>query len=483
MRRQHMNPYIEDLLLAPSALSISSLTELLTHAMTARSDYADLFLQHSVSESWLLEDNIVKRAGYDVCQGGAIHVVHGEQSGFAYTENLNMQQLLETAKQARSIFEGGNRTAIKLPSYATMPVLYPQHDTSLLLEDAEKIKVLELINETARAIDSRIHQVQASLSLDFEAVLILNSESNCAFDIRPLIRLDVSVVILDGSRRETGSAGAGGRTSLLDFLNSDRPIQLAKEAVRLAKLGLEAKPSPAGTMPVVLGSGWPGVLLHEAVGHGLEGDFNRRGSSAFTGRIGQQVASSLCSVIDDATLPNRRGSLAVDDEGVIGQKTVLIENGVLKNYMTDRMNARLLGVSTTGNGRRQSYAHPPLPRMTNTYMEAGQDVPEDIIKSVDKGIYCVNFSGGQVDITSGKFVFSANEAYLIQAGQISYPLKNITLIGDGPEVLKKVSMVGYDVQLDQGVGVCGKAGQSVPVGVGQPTLKVDEMVVGGTEVV
>jgi TldD protein len=349
------------------------------------------------------------------------------------------------------------------------------------LSDAEKVVLLRQVDAVARAEDSRVKEVNVRISASHESMLVMASDGTLAADIRPLVRLDVSVIVVQGDRRERGSAGGGGRRSLFSLGEGDWAGDLAKEAVRMALINLEAIDAPAGPMPVVLGPGWPGVLLHEAVGHGLEGDFNRKGSSAFSGRVGEQVASTLCTIVDDGTMQGRRGSLSVDDEGTQTQSTVLIEDGILKGYMQDKLNARLMNVAATGNGRRQSFAHVPMPRMTNTYMLPGQDLPEDILRSVKKGVYAVNFGGGSVDITSGRFVFSATEAYLIEDGKVTAPIRGATLIGSGPEVMNKVSMVGNDLSLDGGVGVCGKDGQSVPVGVGQPTLKVDEIIVGGTQ--
>ena len=359
--------------------------------------------------------------------------------------------------------------------------LYNTQDPISSLSQEQKVALLQQVDQTARAVDPRVKEVNVRIAASHSSMLVMASDGTFSADIRPLVRLDVSVIAEDQGRRERGSAGGGGRRDLASLSAGDWADDLAREAVRMALINLDAVDAPAGPMPVVLGPGWPGVLLHEAVGHGLEGDFNRKGSSAFSGRVGEQVASSLCSVVDDGTLAERRGSLSVDDEGTPTQNTMLIENGILRGYMQDKLNARLMNVAATGNGRRQSYAHVPMPRMTNTYMLPGQDVPEDIIRSVSRGVYAVNFGGGSVDITSGRFVFSATEAYLIEDGKVTAPIRGATLIGNGPEVMNKVSMVGNDLGLDAGVGVCGKDGQSVPVGVGQPTLKVDEIVVGGTQ--
>jgi TldD protein len=368
------------------------------------------------------------------------------------------------------------RVAARLPTQD----LYPAIDPTTSIRDEQKTALVGAIDQATRALDPRIEQVIVSLVSCQDLILIAAADGTLAADIRPLVRLNVSVILESNGRREQGYCGGGARAGLEYFLDGDLPMDYAREAVRQAVVQLEAEPAPAGSMPVVLGSGWPGILLHEAVGHGLEGDFNRKGTSAFTGRMGQRIAAPLCTIVDDGTLPNRRGSLAVDDEGTPGRYNVLVENGILRGYMQDKLNARLMGVAPTGNGRRESFAHIPMPRMTNTYMLAGPHDPEEIIRSVDKGLYAPNFGGGQVDITSGKFVFSANEAYLIEKGKLTRPVKGAMLIGDGPDVLGKISMVGNDLKLDAGVGTCGKDGQSVPVGVGQPTLKIDELTVGGT---
>lgn len=474
---------VEPVLLAPGELDPTALMTVIGKCLSSGAEYVDVFLQNTVSESWMLEDGEVKKALHDVSAGAAVHLMQGVQSGFAYTENIVLPAIENAADLASSLFQSGSPQPL-VPIKATehLPV-YPHHQTVMQMADAQKIALLKAVDQHARQLDSHVIQVHAGLSLSYEHMYVLNSIGVCAADVRPLIRLDVTVSLLDNGRREQGHAAIGGRYDLSEFLITQPEKHIAFEAVRLAQHGFNAQPAPAGLMPVVLGSGWPGILLHEAIGHGLEGDFNRRGSSAFSDKIGQRVATDHCTVVDDATLSCQRGSLAVDDEGVVGQETVLIEAGILKGYILDRTNARLMGMQSTGNGRRESYAFPPLPRMTNTFLRNGTEAPEDIIASVEKGVYCTNFSGGQVDITSGKFVFSANEAYLIEQGKVTQPIKHLTLIGDGPSVLTQVSMIGSDWALDSGIGVCGKAGQSIPVGVGQPTIKIDEMVVGGTEIV
>jgi TldD protein len=443
-------------------------------------DYGEVFVQSTRGESFALEDGIVKDGSFGVEAGIGVRALAGEKTGFAYCEDIRLEGLQEAAQAAQSIASiGGPR---RLQGFRTndYPALYPADDPISSLSDADKVQLLQRIDQVARAVDPKVKEVNVRISANHETMLVMASDGTLAADIRPLVRFDVSVIVEHQGRRERGNAGGGGRRSLESLTAGSWAEDLAREAVRMALVNLEAVDAPAGPMPVVLGPGWPGVLLHEAVGHGLEGDFNRKGSSAFSGRVGEQVASELCTVVDDGTMSARRGSLSVDDEGTQTQSTVLIENGVLKGYMQDKLNARLMNVAATGNGRRQSYAHVPMPRMTNTYMLPGKDLPEDIIRSVTNGIYAVNFGGGSVDITSGRFVFSATEAYLIENGKVTAPIRGATLVGSGPEVMNRISMVGNDLDLDGGVGVCGKDGQSVPVGVGQPTLKVDEIVVGGT---
>jgi len=443
-------------------------------------DYGEVFVQSTRGESFGLEDGIVKDGSFGVEAGIGVRALAGEKTGFAYCEDIRLEGLQQAAQAAQSIASVGDPRRLQGFRTNDYPALYPADDPISSLSDADKVQLLQRIDQVARAIDPRVKEVNVRISANHETMLVMASDGTLAADIRPLVRFDVSVIVEHQGRRERGNAGGGGRRSLESLTADSWAENLAREAVRMALVNLEAVDAPAGPMPVVLGPGWPGVLLHEAVGHGLEGDFNRKGSSAFSGRVGEQVASELCTVVDDGTIEARRGSLSVDDEGTQTQNTVLIENGVLKGYMHDKLNARLMNVAATGNGRRQSYAHVPMPRMTNTYMLPGKDLPEDIIRSVDKGIYAVNFGGGSVDITSGRFVFSATEAYLVENGKVTAPIRGATLVGSGPEVMNRISMVGNDLDLDGGVGVCGKDGQSVPVGVGQPTLKVDEIVVGGT---
>ncbi|MBB1485731.1 metalloprotease TldD [Oceanospirillum sediminis] len=467
-------------LLLPGDLSLEQSETLLAKAMGPGIDYADLYFQQSMNESWVLEEGIVKDAAYSADRGVGIRALSGEKTGFSYSGDITALAIEQAATAARSIVRQGESRSVQAMKKTTFSPLYQADNPILALSADEKLAILQQADAIARAADSRVKEVTASLSGNFEQVMVMASDGTLAADIRPLVRINVSVIAEQNGRRERGSAGAGGRYSLKTLLDKNLAESVAKEAVRQALVNLEAIEAPAGNMPVVLGAGWPGVLLHEAVGHGLEGDFNRKGSSAFSGRIGEQVASSLCTIVDDGTLTDRRGSLSVDDEGTPTQCTTLIEEGHLVGYMQDKMNARLMGHTPTGNGRRESFAHLPMPRMTNTYMLPGEHSPEELISSVKHGIYAVNFGGGQVDITSGKFVFSANEAYLIEDGRITAPVKGATLIGNGPETMQKVSMVGNDLKLDDGVGVCGKDGQSVPVGVGQPSLKIDELTVGGT---
>ncbi|MEH6504435.1 MAG: metalloprotease TldD [Cycloclasticus sp.] len=470
----------ENLILKPVGLSLNDIDQLMGQLLSSSIDQADIYFQSSRSESWVLEDGIVKDGNYNIEQGVGLRAVSGEKTGFAYSEELALPGLLDAAKSVRAIARLGQSGVLKPVSQSHVPALYAAIDPLALMSREEKVSLLKNIDQQTRQIDKRIEQVIISLVGVHEVVLVATEDGRLSSDIRPLVRMNVSVIVEENGRREQGGSGGGGRHGYDYFLQQDRAMNYAREAVRLALVNLEAVDAPAGNMTVVLGPGWPGILLHEAIGHGLEGDFNRKGSSAFSGRIGEKVASDLCTVVDDGTLEHRRGSLSIDDEGVQSQCTTLIENGVLKGYMHDKMNARLMGTSSTGNGRRESYAHLPMPRMTNTYMRAGQSDPGDILSSVKKGLYAVNFAGGQVDITSGKFVFSASEAYLIENGKITTPVKGATLIGNGPDVLTKVSMVGNDLELDSGVGTCGKEGQSVPVGVGQPTLKIDGLTVGGT---
>ncbi|PHI36276.1 metalloprotease TldD [Pseudoalteromonas sp. GCY] len=475
---------VEQNLLTNSQLTREQLSQTLEYIHQHKVNYADLYFQSSYHETWVLEDGIVKDGSYNIERGVGVRAVSGEKTGFSYSDAINIEALTKAAEAARSIAQAGESSKVQVFSDVKAPIQFQPAQPITSMSDADKVALLREIEQCIRDLAPEAQQVVSSLSAVYEEVLIAASDGTFATDIRPLIRLNCSVLLEKNGRRERGSAGGGARLDYGYFKElvdgAPRWMQFAKEAVRQARVNLEAIDAPAGAMPVVLGSGWPGVLLHEAVGHGLEGDFNRKGASAFSGKIGEQVASSLCTVVDDGTIADRRGSLNVDDEGTPAAYNVLIENGILKGYMQDKQNASLMGVAPTGNARRESYAHLPMPRMTNTYMLAGEHSQEEIIRSVDKGIFASNFGGGQVDITSGKFVFSASEAYLIENGKITQPIKGATLIGNGPEVMKKVSMVGNDLALDRGVGVCGKDGQSVPVGVGQPSLKIDEITVGGT---
>jgi len=467
-------------MLEPAGLDERNLSSTLGRMMKGGVDYADLYFQVSRHESWTLEDGIIRDGSFSLDQGVGVRATSGEKTGFAYSDELVMPALERAASAARAIARQGQDRSVQAWSRSHVAPLYTAHDPTTSIDDTQKTALLSEIDAATRGMDPRVTQVIVSLASSQDLILVLASDGTIAADVRPLVRLNVSVILEQGGRREQGYAGGGARTDLNYFLDGDIAMDFAREAVRQAVVQFDAQAAPAGTMPIVLGPGWPGILLHEAVGHGLEGDFNRKGTSAFCGRLGQKVASSLCTIVDDGTIADRRGSLTVDDEGTPGQYSVLVENGVLKGYMQDKLNARLMGVKSTGNGRRESFAHVPMPRMTNTYMLAGPHDPEEIIASVDKGIYAPNFGGGQVDITSGKFVFSASEAYLIEKGKVTAPVKGAMLIGDGPEALSKISMVGNDLELDSGVGTCGKEGQSVPVGVGQPTLKIDEITVGGT---
>mgnify|MGYP001809622824 CR=1 FL=1 len=470
-----------DSLLEPAGLHDRDLEQLLGRLVSTAVDAADIYFQTSRLQSWVLEDSIIKDGNFSIEQGVGLRAISGEKTGFAYSDELQLPALLQAADAARAIVRGGQETQVRIGrGVGGEPRLYqPLNPIDSLLDD-EKVALLQRVDAAARQADPRVREVTASLVAVQDTILVLADDGTLAADIRPLVRLNVNVIVESDGRREQGSSGGGARTDLGYFLAEERALGFAREAVRLALTNLEATEAPAGTMTVVLGAGWPGVLLHEAVGHGLEGDFNRKGSSAFSGRIGERVAAAGVTVVDDGTLIGRRGSLNIDDEGTLSQNTVLIEDGILRGYMQDKLNARLTGTSPTGNGRRESYAHLPMPRMTNTYMLAGHHDPAEIIGSVEKGLYAANFGGGQVDITSGKFVFSASEAYLIEKGRITRPVKGATLIGNGPDVLTRVSMIGNDLKLDEGVGTCGKEGQSVPVGVGQPTLRIDSLTVGGT---
>jgi len=469
-------------LLDPAGLTDTSLQQVLGSLVGRGVDYADLYFQSSYSENWVLEEGIVKGGGFHVDRGVGIRAISGEKTGFAYSDDIYLPALRQAADAARAIGRvGGEQSQVIItdPKRLSQELYLPINPIQSLNE-LQKIALLQKADACAKAVDPRVIRVSVSLAAEYETILVMASDGHLAADVRPLIRMNISVVVEQNGRREQGYAGGGGRYSYQYLLDNDLATVWAKEAVAQALVNLDAIDAPAGSMPVIMGPGWPGVLLHEAVGHGLEGDFNRKGTSLFANRIGQQVASPLCTIVDDGTLPNRRGSLNIDDEGVPTQCTVLIENGILRGYLQDRLNARLMKVASTGNGRRESYACMPMPRMTNTYMLAGESTPEEIIASVKKGIYAVNLGGGQVDITSGKFVFSASEAWLIENGKLVAPVKGATFTGNGPEVLTRVSMVGNDLKLDSGIGICGKDGQSVPVGVGQPTLKVDSLIVGGT---
>jgi len=468
-----------DILLAPYALDANRLDTVFGQILAHRVDYADLYFQYARSESWSLEEGIVKSGSFNIDQGVGVRAVSGEKTAFAYSDDISLPALEAAAQTTRAIARQGQAGRTQVAKRATGHNLYVPHDPIASLQDPMKVALLERVERQARALDPRVTQVMAWLAGEYEVVLVTRSDGVLAADVRPLVRLSLQVIVEQDGRREQGSAGGGGRFDYAYFTD-DVLADYAKKAVDQALVNLEARPAPAGTMTVVLGSGWPGVLLHEAIGHGLEGDFNRKGTSAFSGRIGERVAAPGVTVVDDGTLARRRGSLNVDDEGHPTQCNTLIENGVLKGYMQDSLNARLMKVPPTGNGRRESYAHIPMPRMTNTYMLNGDKPREEIIASVKNGLYAVNFGGGQVDITSGKFVFSASEAYVIENGKVTYPVKGATLIGNGPDVLTRVAMIGNDMALDPGVGTCGKEGQSVPVGVGQPTMRIDGLTVGGT---
>jgi len=464
-------------------LTPSTMERLLGSTLARRVDHADLYLEYRVSEELMLEEGAVKKAARHVSQGAGVRAQSGERTGYAHTDDLSLPNLEEAARQARAIADqAGTSGIVAVGRHGTPHDLYTLAEPPIAADLGRKIKLLGEIDALARSLDPRVRQVIASLGSEDVIVLIATPEGWTVGDVRPLTRLNVTAIVEDNGKREIGSYGGGGRVAFDFFLEEGRWRHFTSEAVRQAVVKLGAVDAPAGSLTVVLGPGWPGILLHEAVGHGLEGDFNRKRTSAFSGRVGEKVASELVTVIDDGTIQNRRGSLNVDDEGMPTARNVLIENGILRGYMQDRLNARLMGLPPTGNGRRESFAHPPMPRMTNTFMLAGQDDPGDIIRSVPRGLYAVNFGGGQVDITSGKFVFSASEAYLIEDGRITSAVKGATLIGNGPEALTRVARVGHDLQLDEGVGTCGKDGQSVPVGVGLPTIRIDGMTVGGTQV-
>lgn len=469
------------LLLEPFGLDESHLSRALAEIRANQVDDADLYFQYTRAEGWSLEEGIVKTGSFSIDQGVGVRAVSGEKTAFAYSDDISEASLLDAARAVRAISGAQQQRKVRIPKTTIAPsrTLYPGVDPIASLSSTEKVELLGKVETLARAKDPRIVQVMAGLASEYDVVMVARADGTLAADVRPLVRLSVTVIAEQGDRREVGSSGGGGRFGLAYF--SDTQItEYVNEAVEQALINLDSRPAPAGEMTVVLGPGWPGVLLHEAVGHGLEGDFNRKGSSAFSGRIGQRVAAKGVTILDDGTLPDRRGSLNVDDEGCPTQANVLIEDGILKGYIQDSLNARLMGVKPTGNGRRESYASLPMPRMTNTYMLGGDKDPQEIIASIKKGLYATNFGGGQVDITSGKFVFSASQAYWVENGKIQYPVKGATLVGNGPECMKKVSLIGNDMRLDSGVGTCGKEGQSVPVGVGQPTMRIDGLTVGGT---
>ncbi len=469
----------QEVLLEPYALNDQRLQTVFGQIMSHRVDYADLYFQYSRSESWSLEEGIVKSGSFNIDQGVGVRAVSGEKTAFAYSDDISLNALIAAAEATRAIARAGQSAGVQVVKRGTGRDLYSRTDPLPSLKDQEKVALLERVERYARSLDNRVTQVMASLGGEYEVVLVARSDGLLSADVRPLVRLSIQVIVESNGRREQGSSGGGGRFDY-GYFTDDILQDYARKAVHQAIVNLDARPAPAGPMTVVLGPGWPGVLLHEAVGHGLEGDFNRKGTSVFSGRIGERVAAPGVTVVDDGTIARRRGSLNVDDEGNPTQHNVLIENGVLRGYLQDSLNARLMGVKPTGNGRRESYAHIPMPRMTNTFMLDGDKDPQEIIASVKNGLYAVNFGGGQVDITNGKFVFSASEAYVIENGKVTYPVKGATLIGNGPDALTRVAMIGNDMALDTGVGTCGKEGQSVPVGVGQPTLRIDALTVGGT---
>ena len=469
------------MLLEPFGLNETHLSRALAEIATHRVDDADLYFQYTRSEGWSLEEGIVKTGSFSIDQGVGVRAVSGEKTAFAYSDDISEASLLDAARTVRAIGAASGKGRIKVPTrkVAASRVLYPGLDPIASLDSTAKVSLLGRVETLARAKDPRVVQVMAGLASEWDVVMVARADGTLAADVRPLVRLSVSVIAEQNGRRESGSGGGGGRFGLAYF-DEARIAGFVDEAVNAALTNLESRPAPAGEMTVVLGPGWPGILLHEAIGHGLEGDFNRKGSSAFSGRIGKRVAAKGVTVLDDGTLADRRGSLNIDDEGHASQRNVLIEDGILRGYIQDSLNARLMGVKPTGNGRRESYAHVPMPRMTNTYLLGGDKAPEEIVASIKKGLYATNFGGGQVDITSGKFVFSASEAYWVENGKILYPVKGATLVGNGPDALTRVTLIGNDMGLDPGVGTCGKEGQSVPVGVGQPTLRIDGLTVGGT---
>jgi TldD protein len=471
----------QQLLLTPFGLDESHLLRALAEITAHKVDDADLYFQYTRSEGWSLEEGIVKTGSFSIDQGVGVRAVSGEKTAFAYSDDISEASLLDAARTVRTISSAGRNGRVKAPTrkVATSRTLYGGVDPISTLDSAAKVELLGKVEKLARSRDPRVAQVMAGLASEYDVVLVARADGTLAADVRPLVRLSVTVIAEQNGRREVGSGGGGGRFGLAYF-DEARIAEFVDQAVKQALVNLDSRPAPAGEMTVVLGPGWPGILLHEAIGHGLEGDFNRKGSSAFSGRIGERVAAKGVTVLDDGTIADRRGSLNVDDEGNATQRNVLIEDGILKGYIQDSLNARLMKVKPTGNGRRESYAHVPMPRMTNTYMLGGDKVPAEIVASIKKGLYATNFGGGQVDITSGKFVFSASEAYWVENGKIQYPVKGATLVGNGPDALTRVTMIGNDMALDSGVGTCGKEGQSVPVGVGQPTLRIDGLTVGGT---
>jgi TldD protein len=466
-------------LLAPYDLDLGKLGPVFGALAEHRIDYADLYFQYTRSEGWNLEEGIVKSGSFNIEQGVGVRAISGDKTAFAYSDDISVNALQDAARATRAIGRAGSGRKTKIVTRNAPVQLYQPVDPIASLSSVTKVAMLEKVEKMCRKLDPRVTQVMANLGGEYEVILVARSDGVTAADVRPLVRLSLQVIVEENGRRETGSSGGGGRTGY-EYFTDELLLDFAQKAVHQAVTNLNATAAPAGTMTVVLGSGWPGILLHEAIGHGLEGDFNRKGSSAFSGRIGERVAAPGVTVVDDGTIPGRRGSLSIDDEGNPSQRTVLIEDGILRGYIQDNLNARLMKMPVTGNGRRESFAHVVMPRMTNTYMLGGSHEPEEIIRSVKKGLYAANFGGGQVDITNGKFVFSASEAYMIENGKVTYPVKGATLIGNGPDALTRVKMIGNDMQLDSGVGTCGKDGQSVPVGVGQPTLRIDGLTVGGT---
>jgi len=486
MNIMQQNPTLDSLftnaqkaLLDPYSIGTGQIEQVFASMMAHRLDYADLYFQYSRAETWSLEEGIVKSGSFNIDQGVGVRAVSGEKTAFAYSDDISLNALDSAAQATRAIARQGGTQSVPMLHHGSRREIFLPLDPIASLKDAEKVAMLERLESYARSLDPRVVQVMAGLAGEYEAVMVARSDGLMNADLRPLVRLSVQVIVESNGKREQGSAGGGGRFDY-GYFDDDMLRKYAAQAVHQAVTNLDAAPAPAGNMTVVLGNGWPGILLHEAIGHGLEGDFNRKGSSAFSGRVGERVAAEGVTVVDDGTLARRRGSLQIDDEGNPTQCTTLIENGILKGYLQDSLNARLMGVPVTGNARRESYAHLPMPRMTNTYMLNGSKDPKEIIASVKRGLYAVNFGGGQVDITSGKFVFSTAEAYMIEDGKVTHPVKGATLIGNGPDVLTRISMIGNDMALDSGVGTCGKEGQSVPVGVGQPTVRIDGLTVGGT---